>query len=161
MPQCPECGSSTDVIALPVGFACEFPECKGEVFYGQPKTITIDDTMTEEPNEVTTSREQLLALHDETTKLARSIMEAKNSDYTGGEHAEDALANFKASLSLGVHPIIGLLLRTQDKLQRLRSFVADGKLRVTGEGPEDACNDIVNYAILCKALIREEQARMQ
>ena len=39
---------------------------------------------------------------------------------------------------------------------RIRSFVADGELRVINESVEYACDDIVNYAILCKALLREE-----
>jgi len=100
--------------------------------------------------------EQLLAIHEETSKLAQDIMRRKNSDYTGGSEATDALENFKASRSLGLHPVTGLLLRVQDKLMRIRSFVADGSLRVHNESVEDACDDIVNYAILCKALLREE-----
>ena len=100
--------------------------------------------------------EQLLLIHEETCKAAHEIMRQKNSDYTGGSEATDALENFKASRSLGLHPATGLLLRVQDKLMRIRSFVADGKLRVVNESLEDACYDIVNYAILCKALLREE-----
>ena len=100
--------------------------------------------------------DQLLQLHEETCKTARDIMRRKNSDYTGGSEATDALENFKASRSLGLHPATGLLLRVQDKLMRIRSFVADGELRVINESVEDACDDIVNYAILCKALLREE-----
>ena len=100
--------------------------------------------------------EQLLRIHEETSEAARDIMRQKNSDYTGGSSATDALANFKASLSLDLHPVTGLLLRVQDKIMRIRSFVADGELRVVNESVEDACDDIVNYAILCKALLREE-----
>jgi hypothetical protein len=100
--------------------------------------------------------EQLLRIHEETSEAAREIMRQKNSDYTGGSEATDALANFKASLSLNLHPVTGLLLRVQDKIMRIRSFVADGELRVVNESVEDACDDIVNYAILCKALLREE-----
>ena len=100
--------------------------------------------------------DDLLEIHKETCDAARDIMRQKNSDYTGGSEATDALANFKASLSLNLHPVTGLLLRVQDKIMRIRSFVADGKLRVMNESVEDACDDIVNYAILCKALLREE-----
>jgi hypothetical protein len=105
--------------------------------------------------------QELLDLHRETSELTRSIMSRKNSDYTGGKHAPDALANFKSSTALGLHPVTGLLLRVQDKLMRIRSFVADGELQVSGESVEDACNDIVNYAILCKALLREERHAAQ
>lgn len=101
---------------------------------------------------------KLLELHKETTEKCFSIMERKSSDYTGGTKAVDALANFKSSRSFDLHPVLGLLLRMQDKLMRVRSFVNDGKLRVTGETVEDACDDMVNYAILCKALLREESS---
>lgn len=100
-------------------------------------------------------RATLLKLHEAACKKALKIMEVKNNDYSGGENAEDALANFKAATSLGLHPITGLLLRMQDKLQRLRSFAADGKLEVPNESAEDACIDLLNYAILAKALIEE------
>ncbi len=99
----------------------------------------------------------LLELHQETSEKCRRIMAVKNSDYTGGSQATDALANFKAATNLGLHPVMGLLLRMQDKMQRIRSFVADGNLRVTNETFADSCDDMVNYAILCKALLLEEQ----
>jgi hypothetical protein len=83
-------------------------------------------------------------------------MERKNSDYTGGKTATDALANFKASAALGLHPVMGLLLRLQDKLMRIRSFVSDGELRVDGETVEDAFDDGINYLVLGKALLREQ-----
>jgi hypothetical protein len=98
----------------------------------------------------------LLNLHEQTTTRCREVMRDKNSDYTGGSQATDALANFKASKSLGLHPVMGLLLRMQDKIQRVRSFVADGSLRVSGETVEDAFDDMINYAILGKALLVEE-----
>jgi hypothetical protein len=99
---------------------------------------------------------ELLELHEDTCAKAREIMAAKNNDYTGGKQATDALANFKTATALGLHPVTGLLLRAQDKLMRIRSFVADGELRVTGETVTDACDDLLNYAILCKALLIEE-----
>lgn len=100
--------------------------------------------------------EELLKLHKDTCDKTREIMRRKNSDYTGGSQAEDALANFKSARMLGLHPVTGLLLRVQDKLMRIRSFIADGQLAVSGETVEDACDDLVNYSILAKALLREE-----
>ena len=105
----------------------------------------------------TMNKQALLKVHNETCRQALAIMDVKNNDYSGGEHAHDALANFKASESLGLHPITGLLLRMQDKLQRLKSFANDGKLSVPNESAEDACLDLVNYAILAKALIIDER----
>ena len=101
--------------------------------------------------------EELLDLHAKTCEKARKIMIQKNSDYTGGSGATDGLANFKASRIFKMHPVSGLLLRIQDKLMRIHSFIGDGELRVTGETVEDACDDLLNYAILCKALLIEEQ----
>lgn len=107
------------------------------------------------------NRTELLQLHDETCKAARSIMEAKNSDYTGGKSADDPFANFKMAAMIGIHPAVGLLLRMMDKVQRIRTFTLDGGLAVKSESVDDACDDIVNYAILCKGLLREERAARQ
>lgn len=103
------------------------------------------------------NRDDLLQLHDETCAKTRAIMVAKNNDYSGGTRAPDALANFKCSHTLDLHPVTGLLLRMQDKMMRVKSFVADGALKVSGETVEDAFDDMVNYAILGKALLREER----
>ena len=103
------------------------------------------------------NRDDLLKLHDETCAKTRAIMVAKNNDYSGGARAPDALANFKSAHALELHPVTGLLLRMQDKMMRVKSFVADGALKVSGETVEDAFDDMVNYAILGKALLREER----
>lgn len=103
---------------------------------------------------------KLLELHDEMTARCKAIMTQKNSDYTGGENATDALANFKGAATLGIHPVMGLLLRVQDKMKRIESFVADGKLRVTGETVQDACDDMLNYSILAAALLKEEAEKL-
>ena len=84
-------------------------------------------------------------------------MEKKNSDYTGGRGATDPFANFNASKILNIHPVQGLLLRVIDKIQRIRSFTNDKELSVPNETVEDACDDIVNYAILAKAMLMEER----
>tara|TARA_R100000742_G_C4218050_1_gene42586 strand:+ start:384 stop:650 length:267 start_codon:yes stop_codon:yes gene_type:complete len=84
-------------------------------------------------------------------------MRTKNSDYTGGKNSTDPFANFKSSTVIGIHPVHGLLMRVLDKIQRIRSFVNDNELQVPDESVEDACNDIVNYAILAKAMLHEER----
>ena len=106
-----------------------------------------------------TSKE-LLKLHDETCKTCRVIMEKKNSDYTGGRGATDPFANFNASKILNIHPVQGLLLRVIDKIQRIRSFTNDKELSVPNETVEDACDDIVNYAILAKAMLMEQRSQI-
>ena len=101
--------------------------------------------------------EELLRLHDETCKKCRGIMKQKNSDYTGGKNATDIFANFNSSTILDIHPVQGLLLRLIDKVQRIRSFTNDKQLQVSNESVEDACEDIINYAILAKAMLIEER----
>lgn len=85
----------------------------------------------------------------------------KNSDYTGGKSSTDPFANFNASSILDIHPVQGLLLRVIDKIQRIRSFTNDKELKVTNESVEDACDDIVNYAILAKAMLMEERSQIE
>ena len=108
------------------------------------------------------NRQDLLNLFDETTVYCRAVMEAKNNDYCAGEkNAEvDPFANFRIAAAVGVHPVLGLMMRMMDKMQRIRAFVADGKLSVSDETVDDAFDDMVNYAILGKGLmrsLREEQ----
>mgnify|MGYP003139026620 CR=1 FL=1 len=100
---------------------------------------------------------ELLELHDETTKKCRQIMEAKNNDYTGGKGSDDPFANFRCSTILDVHPVTGILMRVMDKIQRIKTFTNDGQLSVAGETVDDACEDIINYAILAKAMLCQER----
>ena len=102
--------------------------------------------------------EQLLKLHDETCKTCKDIMEKKNSDYTGGKGATDPFANFRCSTVLDIHPVHGIMLRVMDKIKRIHSFVNDKELQVPDESVDDACDDIVNYAILAKAMLKEGRA---
>ena len=104
---------------------------------------------------------ELLQLHDDTCKACKAIMQQKNSDYTGGKNATDIFANFNSSKILNIHPVQGLLLRLIDKVQRIRSFTNDKELKVADESVDDACDDIVNYAILAKAMLREERSQIE
>ena len=105
--------------------------------------------------------EELLRLHDETCSKCKEIMKQKNSDYTGGKNATDIFANFNSSIILDIHPVQGLLLRLIDKVQRIRSFTNDKQLQVSNESVEDACEDIINYAILAKAMLIEERKKIE
>ena len=107
------------------------------------------------------TNKELLQLHDDTCNACKAIMKQKNSDYTGGKGATDVFANFNASKMLDIHPVQGLLLRVIDKIQRIRSFTNDKELSVPNETVEDACDDIVNYAILAKAMLMEERSQIE
>jgi hypothetical protein len=101
--------------------------------------------------------QELLKLHEDTTDKCRKIMEAKNNDYTGGMASDDPFANFRCSTILEVHPVVGIMMRVMDKIQRIKTFTNDGQLSVSDETVDDACEDIINYAILAKAMLIQER----
>lgn len=99
------------------------------------------------------TRQELLDLHGTTCNKAFSMMEAKNADYTGG--SDDPFANFRASEVLGVPAELGILVRCIDKFQRIRSFAVKGELQVKGESVDDAIEDVINYMVLLKGVIKD------
>lgn len=99
----------------------------------------------------------LIALHNELCENARNLMAAKNHDYTSG--SGDPLANFRGSTYLGIHPVLGIQLRQQDKIMRIKTFVEKGELKVKGESVYDAIIDQINYLVLQAAYIKEQQEK--
>jgi hypothetical protein len=87
--------------------------------------------------------------------MGAAIIERKNHDYTGGDG--DPYANFRGSVSLGISPILGILLRVQDKLMRIKTFDDKGELKVKGESVTDALVDVGNYMALIYGLVKEKQ----
>ena len=102
-----------------------------------------------------TPAQRLLRKADDLTDDAARIMRQKNHDYTSG--SGDPFANFRMAGSLGVHPAVGICIRTGDKLQRIRTFAERGELKVDNEGLRDACVDVINYAILVYAMLTEDE----
>lgn len=100
--------------------------------------------------------DELLKLHEDTCADARNIMRAKNADYTAG--SADPFANFRASEAVGVQAELSILIRCLDKFQRIRSFATLGSLQVKDESVDDAIQDVVNYMILLKGLIRDRKS---
>jgi hypothetical protein len=98
------------------------------------------------------TREELLELFEDTISQCRLIIEAKNKDYSNDT---DPFLNFRSANFLGVAPEIGILMRSMDKFQRIRTFTEKGELSVKSESVEDAIHDVINYMILLKGLIRE------
>lgn len=98
---------------------------------------------------------ELLALHDSTCSNARKVMQAKNHDYTCG--SVGVFDNFTAAALVGVHPVAGILVRSLDKFKRVQTFLTLDKLAVEGEGVLDALDDVINYMILAKGMLIEEQ----
>ena len=100
-------------------------------------------------------REFFKKFHQELCSEAFELMCRKNQDYGG---STDAFANFRMSALLGLRPEQGVLLRMQDKMARLVSFLRNGDLAVKEEGWRDACVDIVNYSIILCGLLTQESA---
>lgn len=96
---------------------------------------------------------QLLALHDDLCKSAKDLMTRKNHDYTSG--SGDPFANFRGSSYLGIDPVLGVMLRMQDKMMRVRTFAEKGELKVKDEGVKDALVDLINYTVLMYGLIED------
>ena len=76
----------------------------------------------------------------------------KAADYGSGK---DVFANVRGSSAFGVPPWIGAMLRGNDKVKRIQSFIANGKLE--NEGVEDSLLDLASYAIIALVLLREER----
>jgi hypothetical protein len=97
--------------------------------------------------------DQLLTYHQTMCDQARGLMERKNHDYRGG--TGDPFANFRGSTAFGVDPVIGILLRMQDKMNRIRTFATSGMLHVAGEKWGDSIHDLINYPVLLGGLLTE------
>ena len=101
-----------------------------------------------------TKREILFQLQRDTFQSCENIIKAKNADYADDG---DPYSNFRSASLFNVHPATGILLRVMDKIQRIKSFIEKNKLEVQGESFEDACDDIINYMVLIKGYIKDNQ----
>jgi len=77
----------------------------------------------------------------------------KNHDYAGDT---DPLRNFKASVSIGIEPWRGCLLRMQDKMMRIQNFANCGEMKVVDEKVTDTLLDLSVYSLLCLILYLEK-----
>jgi hypothetical protein len=99
------------------------------------------------------SKEQYIYLVGETLGEVLEMVRQKNNDYTAG--TEDPFSNFRLATLEGVEPEVGLMIRVQDKMQRLRTYISRGELMVEGEGFEDAIHDIIGYMLILKGMMTE------
>ena len=81
----------------------------------------------------------------------RDIHERKSSDYGTGS---DFLANVRSSAGWGISPWVGTMVRANDKIIRLQSLIANGKLE--NESARDSLIDLASYAIIACILMDEE-----
>lgn len=104
------------------------------------------------------TRKELFAHRDALFQKASSLMQKKNHDYG---RPTDPFANFRAVRALGVDPRTGVLVRMQDKMSRLATYINTGRLEAPNEGFEDALIDIINYCSLLYAMDIEDRALVQ
>jgi hypothetical protein len=96
-------------------------------------------------------RERLLQIHHEVMTDGENKLAKKNHDYTS--NSDDALANFRGAAIMGVHPVIGILVRCMDKFMRIRSFIEQESLQVKDENVYDSIVDTTNYMVIAAAYI--------
>lgn len=82
----------------------------------------------------------------------RQLHIKKTQDY-GNSTNKDPLANLRASERFGVPAWVGAMLRLNDKVTRVQSFIANGRL--ANEPIEDSFRDIAAYALLALILFQE------
>lgn len=81
------------------------------------------------------------------------LHDRKQADYG---IATDPFANVRASSDFGIKPWVGAMLRGNDKMQRIKSFIANGNLK--NESLEDSLRDLAVYCIIALVLREEENA---
>ena len=77
----------------------------------------------------------------------------KNANYAD---PEDPLSNLRRCRALGVSPLVGVLVRLQDKWSRIENL-ARGVPDLVGESLEDTLLDNAVYSLLAIILMREER----
>jgi hypothetical protein len=91
--------------------------------------------------------------HPEYLKLLDEMRELhirKAADYGSGT---DPFANVRAAVDFGVENWIGVMIRANDKMRRIKSFIANGELK--NESLEDSLKDLAAYALIALILFRE------
>lgn len=102
------------------------------------------------------TREELFKMHIEMCKSALELMKKKNSDYAGSD-GNNPFANFTRSEALGICTTEqSFLVRMTDKMSRLSSFAAKGKLDVEDESVYDTLVDLINYSVLLAAYLKQK-----
>jgi len=100
----------------------------------------------------TINRDELLSIHSELTKEARTLMGVKNHDYSGGLDTADPFLNFTRVERLGITDTkTGFMVRMTDKVSRLITFIQTGTFKTKDEALRDTILDLINYCILLYA----------
>ena len=95
------------------------------------------------------TKAEYLKFHRACAKALVEITARKNSDYTG--KTQDPFKNFRR------RGHFGFLVRMDDKLSRIESFLEKGSYKVKDESFLDTCLDLANYAILLAGFVQSEK----
>lgn len=98
-----------------------------------------------------TLKQEYVRFVKKTFSEMEELIRQKNSDYS---HGDDPFANFRKSEDINITPLAGLVLRMQDKMQRINAYLCRGTLEVPGEGVEDAFRDLIGYSCLALGMIK-------
>lgn len=105
------------------------------------------------------NKAEYIKFHARACEKMIEITKRKNADYTGA--SDDPFHNFRQIEGVigGVSNVceIGFLTRMSDKMSRIGSFVAKGKLEVLDESVDDTLLDLANYCILMLGFITEKR----
>jgi hypothetical protein len=82
----------------------------------------------------------------------RALHERKAADY--GRDA-DPFANCRASAEFGIPAWVGVMVRANDKVHRVKSMILNGRL--ANESVDDSLLDLAAYALIALTLLREER----
>lgn len=101
-------------------------------------------------------QEEFDGLVNETLTEIRHLLVVKGGEYAG---SEDRLANFKRGAALsGTTPLQVLFIYLNKHYDAVATFVRDdaaGLTRPRSESIEGRLDDLMNYCLLAKALVRE------
>jgi len=102
---------------------------------------------------------ELTAMIEDIFTKCKKVMEGKGHDYTAGD--SDRLINFKSVANrTGVDPLVVWGIYFNKHVDSINTLVKTGR-QESGEPVEGRIIDIINYALLGLALIKEsEQGRM-
>lgn len=87
----------------------------------------------------------------EILKELGDLHDQKQADY-GREG--DPFANVRSSLDFGVPAWVGAMIRGNDKMSRIKSFIRNGNLK--NESLEDSLRDLAVYSVIALVLFEQE-----
>lgn len=101
------------------------------------------------------TRNQFTEDFEKFVESMRSVLIAKNHDYTSGNSKDDPLYNFRRAENMGVPAWRGAMVRFSDKVGRLETFARKEHYEVNDENFFDTIRDASNYLFLIWELYKE------